>query len=164
MEEEVRYEENVNAVEEIVVSQQACEFLREAAKWAKFLSILGFISIGFMVFTSLFMGTIMTVLTQSMSQGIGVESPMGFSSFVYFCTYLILAVIYFFPIYYLFKFSKHTRKAVEGGDALELTSAFQYLKSHYKYMGILAIIILSLYVFLFIGIVIMIMAVSAMGH
>lgn len=163
MDNEVKYEES--AFEEITISQQARQFLSEAAKWAKFLSILGFIGVGFMVVASLFMGTVMDMLTKSMPMGMGAEqSAEAFPSGLFFCIYLIVAVIYFFPIYYLFKFSKHTQKALESTNAVELTSAFQYLKSHYKYVGILAIIILSLYVFIFIGVLIMAMAVSAMGH
>ena len=75
---------------------------------------------------------------------------LGFTSGILGFIYVIIALIYFFPISYLFKFAKKMKNALKSSDNTELTSAFSNLKSHYKFIGIFTIIILSLYVLIFI--------------
>lgn len=67
--------------------------------------------------------------------------------------FLIIAVIYFFPVLFLFKFSRHTGNAVTSLDKTELHKAFRNLKSYFVYIGILIIIGLSFYLIslIFIG-------------
>ncbi len=59
--------------------------------------------------------------------------------------YLAMAVLYFFPIYYLFQFSSKIKAALQTQSSELLEQAFSNLKSHYKFMGILLIIVLGLY-------------------
>ena len=63
--------------------------------------------------------------------------------------YLIMAAIYFFPVLYMYNFSKEMKKAVKSGSAQDYENGFDYLKRHFKYAGIVAIVILSLYVLMF---------------
>jgi len=51
------------------------------------------------------------------------------------------------------------KKAIEQAEQKDLTVAFEYLKSHYKFIGILTIAILGLYVL--IGIVAAIVGMSS---
>lgn len=128
------------------LNNYAKEFLKETAKWASFLSIIGFIGIGLMVIMALFFGTVFSSLSGFEDAGIGAELGGGFIM----VTYLVMAVLYFFPVYYLYKFSVNMKKALYTNDDDVLATAFEKLKSHYKFLGILTIVILSLYILGFI--------------
>ena len=63
-------------------------------------------------------------------------------------------ILYYFPISYLYQFSENTKKAIENNDNNTIRDAFEFLKSHYKFMGILTIILLSFYaIMIFIGLI-----------
>ena len=59
--------------------------------------------------------------------------------------YLLVAALYFFPVYYLNKFASNAKIALSDNDSKSLASSFEYLKSHYKFIGIMSLIILSFY-------------------
>ena len=77
-------------------------------------------------------------------------SELGFNGGVLGFVYVILALVYFFPILYLFRFAKKMKDSLRTNDNSELTAAFSNLKSHYKFVGIFTIVILSLYLLIFI--------------
>jgi hypothetical protein len=62
-----------------------------------------------------------------------------------FIMLLILIALCFFPLLFLFRFSKHVALAVTNHDTAEINKAFKNLKSYFVYIGILIIIILILY-------------------
>src|SRR5690606_31016392 len=59
--------------------------------------------------------------------------------------YILMAVLYFFPIYYLFQFSAKMKAALAQRNSVLLEQAFENMKSHYKFMGILMIVLLGFY-------------------
>ncbi len=117
------------------LNDQSNKFLLEIAKWATFLSIVGFVTIAFMIILSFSIGSI---LSQIPENNMGV-SPQFFSFF-----YLIFAGIYFIPVYHLFQFGTKTKKALINNDSDLLTFGLKKLKSHYKFLGIVTIIMVSL--------------------
>ena len=120
---------------------------KETAKWTKFLAILGFVGIGLMVLGSLVM---LFAPSSLMSNG---DFPFGGKIFM-MLLYLAFAVLYYFPISYLYQFSENTKKAIENNDNNAIRDAFEFLKSHYKFMGILTIILLAFYaIIIFIGLI-----------
>ena len=68
--------------------------------------------------------------------------------------YIVIAIFYFFPIYYLFKYAQNTKMALQSSDSDLLANGLGYLKSHHKFMGITAIVIISLYILIIIGVII----------
>ena len=133
--------------ENLVIDWRSKEFLKETAKWTKFLAILGFVGIGLMVLGSLVM---LFAPSSLMSNG---DFPFGGKIFM-MLLYLAFAVLYYFPISYLYQFSENTKKAIENNDNNAIRDAFEFLKSHYKVMGILTIILLSFYaIMIFIGLI-----------
>ena len=60
--------------------------------------------------------------------------------------YLVIALVYFFPIYYLFQFSSKMKKAFKENDNDLINSSFEHLKSHYKFIGIVSLVFVVLYV------------------
>lgn len=133
--------------ENLMIDWRSKEFLKETAKWTKFLAILGFVGIGLMVLGSLVM---LFAPSSLMSNG---DFPFGGKIFM-MLLYLAFAVLYYFPISYLYQFSENTKKAIENNDNNAIRDAFEFLKSHYKFMGILTIILLSFYaIMIFIGLI-----------
>ena len=121
------------------LSDTAYFYLAEARKWAKLLSIIGFIGLGIMVVGSFGIGAMFDRLYDY-----GMDSPAFSGSFLV-VFYLIITLVAFFPVWYLYKFSVNLGRALDGGQEEELTSSFRYLRSHYKYLGILTIIMIAFF-------------------
>jgi hypothetical protein len=122
------------------ISDQGKKYLLEAARWATFLGIAGFIMIGLLVILSFSIGSILSTLPEGYLGGL----PPRFFSFFY----LLVAGIYFIPIYYLFQFGVKTKQAIQEDDIGMMTFALKKLRSHYKFIGILFIVAVILYFFL----------------
>ena len=132
---------------ELEITEDIKGFLKETSSWSYFLAILGFVGIGLMTIFGVFFGAIMS------SGAMGANNPyesLGFSVGYLGFIYVVLALIYFFPVYYLFNFSKKMKSALRTTNRDDFKLAFSNLKSHYKFMGIFTIIIISIYVLIFI--------------
>ncbi|PWH82654.1 hypothetical protein DIS18_10475 [Algibacter marinivivus] len=131
---------------ELEVNNEIKGFLKEISKWAYFLSILGFVGIGLMVTggigVSFFTG--MNQFGGDTAYGLGYSAGVGLF-------YILFALIYFFPLLYLFKFAKNMKSALKSDNNENFKSAFLNLKSHYKFIGIFTIAIIGLYVIILIG-------------
>lgn len=136
----------------LILNDLAVDSLRESAKWTMFLSIVGFIFIGLMLIG----GAIMTVTVAAIPDepSFGGMNPFGAVKNFIGVIYLVMAAIYFFPVLYLYKYSKGVKEAVNFNNSEVLAEALQNLKSHYKFIGILTIVLLCLYALAFIGIII----------
>ncbi|MGL2963491.1 DUF5362 family protein [Flavobacterium sp. RSB2_4_14] len=130
----------------------AKDYLRESAKWSMFLAILGFIGIGFLALLAIIMTFTMSMLPET-------PGPFGAIKGFISIIYLVFAILYLFPIYYLFKYADNTKKALNSGNTELLTSAFCNLKSHHKFLGIASIIIIALYI---VAAIVMVIGFSAM--
>jgi len=124
--------------------------LSEAAKWARFLAICGFIFLGLMVVYGVVISFVFANMTGTMNQ---FDSPssnnnlaniMGVGMIIF---YIICAVIAFFPYYFLLRFANKMKAALVSNDQDALNGSFQNLKILYRYMGILMIISLVLIIF-----------------
>lgn len=127
----------------LVINDYIKGYLIEISKWAKFLSILGFIGLGFMMIAAiimLFAGSMIDHYSNS-------ANPLGAG--VIGIVYLVMAALYFFPILYLFKSAVSLKNGIISNDEMTLTDGFQNLKSHYKFIGIFTIVIISLYILIF---------------
>lgn len=136
---------------ELQITPVAQGFLKEIAKWATFLSIMGFIFIGFLVLGALAMfamGSAMGANTGGMGGSMGMIGMLGGATVG--AIYLVIALLYFFPVMYLFKFASNAKKALSSNNTDQLTTSIENLKSHYKFMGILTIIGIVFYFIIFI--------------
>lgn len=133
-------------MEQLKLSDEATAFLREAKTWSLFLSILGFIGVGMMVLAGIFVGVFFSVMDIFENIPNTPDFPFGLLGFLY----IILAVVYFFPVYYLYKFSNDLGSALLAHDEVRLTSAFRFLKKHFKFIGIMIICLIAFYIILMI--------------
>ncbi|MFV0378011.1 MAG: hypothetical protein ACK5JD_12010 [Mangrovibacterium sp.] len=111
--------------------------LRDAAKWAKFLSIVGFVMIGILVVICI--GVMLA--GSALSQFADTPMPFGLLGIIY----LLIAALYFFPVYYLYNFAKATIYGIDGADENQLARGMANLRRLFKFMGILTIIVLAIY-------------------
>jgi len=128
----------------MTLNDQMRSYIQEISKWSYFLSIIGFIGIGFIILAALFAGMIFGSMSNELGMGMGMMSGG-----VITVLYLIIGGVYFFPVLYLFRFSTKAKAALRSGSDSELTEAFENLKSHYKFLGIMTIVVLGLYALLF---------------
>lgn len=136
---------------EMQLHQTAKEFLKETAKWAYFLSILGYVGIGFIIFAALFASTLFSAM-QNIPPPMGAMGPSF--GIVMSGVYLIIAALYFFPVYYLNRFASHAKAAIRENNSERLTVSLQYLKSHYKFIGIMTVVVFSMYFLMFVGMIV----------
>ena len=133
-----------NQIYDYRLEPQAVDYLRETAKWAQFLAIIGFIGIAFLVLFAFFAGTMMSTFSS-----LGNNPELGSMGGMITIIYLVIAVLYFFPVMYLYRFASRMKDALRMNSADTMTASFESLKSHYKFMGIFTIVILSIYLLIF---------------
>jgi hypothetical protein len=136
--------ENISEIRKIEIEQESLNYLNTTRKWAMFFAIIGFIFLGLLLVAGLVAGTFLSVFKSP-------EMGGGIPQVLIFALVFIMALVYFFPILFLFRFSKHTANAVQSLSKEELNKAFRNLKSYFVYIGVLLIIVLVIY---FIGLVV----------
>lgn len=123
---------------ELKLTGASIENLRMTARWANFISIVGFVFIGLMLLGAF---AIMGMSNSYSRILMGNIDPMTIG-----IIYLIMAVIYFFPVFYLFQFASKMKQSIEQKNSLTMDEATSFLRRHYQFIGILTIIGISLYV------------------
>jgi len=123
----------------IELEQDTINYLNTTRKWSMFLAVIGFIALGLFIIIGLGTGTFLTIFNSE-------EIGPGLPGALIIALILLLGLIYFFPVYFLFQFSKHLTNAVHSLDKKEIKKAFKNLKFYFVYIGVLLIIILVLYV------------------
>ncbi|MDV6166992.1 hypothetical protein R1T16_01045 [Flavobacterium sp. DG1-102-2] len=125
---------------EMQITETAKGFLKSAAGWGMFLSIVGFVCIAFGLLGSL---AIMTAgdAFKAMPGAAGLMSAISLG-----VTMLVFIILLFFPVFYLFKFATTTKQAVLENNTQGITKAFGNLKSYFLWSGILTIIWIVSYI------------------
>lgn len=134
---------------EFGIDDMSRSHLAETAKWAKFLSIVGFVMCGLIVVFSFFAGAIFSASTDRYER-YGDENPFAGLGILMTIIYLAIGVLYFFPCLFLFRFATQMTASLNTNEQLTLNKSFQNLKRMFRYMGILTIIVISIYIFAFI--------------
>lgn len=132
-------------MENFSLNETAIGYLHAIRRWAKIISIIMFVMIGIMLLFGIIMAMAMKTITATEMPG------LPFSAATISLMYVFLAVIYFFPVYYLYKFSQHLESALYSRNEQELSTSLQYLKNHYNIVGILMIVGIAIMVLAFIA-------------
>ena len=140
-----------NISDGIVLGDSGLKYLNQAAKWARFLAIVGFIMIGLLLLLAVGLGLFVAAIQESSEDQI----LGGADGAVAFFVYGLMALIYFFPTLYLYRFASRSQKAIRSRDSHLLEDGFENLTSCFRFIGILTIIVLVLYLFGF-GLVVLI--------
>ena len=132
---------------ELSLNDLAVSALKSSAKWCMFLSIVGFVFIGLMLIGGAFLSFAMAAIPDTPAYGGGMGmNPFGNFKAYLGMIYVVMALIYFFPVYYLYNYAKGTKQALDSGNEETLARGLESLKSHHKFLGILTIIMLVIYV------------------
>lgn len=126
------------------LSSEDKSYLETAAKWAKFLGIVGFVFTGLIVLAAFGMFAMGSALSSAIPEGRGIMGSIigpGVG-----LMYLALATPHFFISLYMYNFADKTKKALSSNNSEVLTEAFKNLKNYFRLMGILVLIIIILYV------------------
>jgi hypothetical protein len=128
-----------------VVTPTVLAMLSQTQPWVRFLSVLGFIVSGLMVLIGLFgFATI----------GRG----MGFV----FLMYIPLALLYFIPSLFLFRYASRIADLRMTPGVTQLEDALAVQKSFWKFVGIVALIVISLYLMALAAFIILPLVMSGM--
>jgi hypothetical protein len=142
-------QENQNLFE-LQLDQPSTAYLGEAAKWAKFLAIMGFIFCAFMVVAALFAGSMMSAMMSSAGSGFGSMYGSGVITVIY----LFGAALYFFPCLFLFRFATQMQDAIRNHEQSKLQGSLKNLKSCFRFLGILTIVVIAIYVLILVGVLV----------
>jgi hypothetical protein len=114
----------------VTVTGSMIDSLRTTKPWAKFLAILGFVGVGFMIL----FGVAFIIFANMFSQQ--KDGPPPFMGFFY----ILFSVLYFVPAFYLYKYSSSIGSFLKSNGAIDLESALSHQKSFWKFTGIVALI------------------------
>lgn len=126
---------------DLSITPLAKKALHTLAYWGKFLAIVGYISVGFMIIGALIMKVVMSLNPYG-----DIYAQAGISSNMIAILYLIMAIVYFFPVHYLFKFSTNIRKALNENNEIALQTGLENLASNFKFVGIMTIVTIAIYI------------------
>lgn len=132
--------ESEKSIFDLNVDMQGKAHLREAAKWARFLAISGFIGLSLMVILSV------VSLVIFKTSGVNQADP-EFDSWYLAGTFvgaLMIAALYFFPCLFLLRFAGKMKAALNANDVTSLNESFRNLKKTLRYLGVVTIILLVL--------------------
>jgi hypothetical protein len=130
--------ENPPEEKKIEIGPETLKNLNATWKWTMFLSVLGYIFLGLLIIAGLATSTFLTAFKTR-------EANLGIPESMFIVVILVGAAIYFFPIFFLFRFSRNTRDAIQNHDSKKLDKAFRNLRIYFTYTGILVIVVLSIY-------------------
>jgi hypothetical protein len=123
----------------IEIGEETLKNLNTLRKWTMFLSISGFIFQGIIIIIGLITGTFFTVFNYG-------NKTLGVPDGLVFAVLAGVALINFFPVLFLFRFSKHTSLAISTVDSGEMNIAVKYLKRYFVFIGVLLIAVISIYI------------------
>jgi hypothetical protein len=128
---------------QLILTEEAQYYLQKAGEWAYFLGIIGFILSGLILLIALFIGTILSAISQFQPNNSGMNpAAMGGMLTV---VYGLIAVFYFFFSLYIYQFGNRIKKGIVFSNTEEITLALSKLKSFFKLWGISTIVIMGLY-------------------
>jgi hypothetical protein len=124
----------------IEIGEETLKHLNTLRKWTMFLAVSGFIFLGIIIALGLITGTFLQAFNHS-------DKTLGLSDALVLAGFIGLALLTFFPVFFLFRFSKHTSNALTTPDRKNMHKAIKSLKRFFIYIGILLIVSLAIYIF-----------------
>ena len=124
------------------LSPSVQKYLKTAARWAKFLALMGFVFVGLMILAGLFIGVIYNITESDMMMDQEMSIPSLLLSFLY----ISLAVILLIPNLFMNSFANKMVKSIENRDEILLSKSFRSLKNWFLYFFLSVVVLIILYV------------------
>lgn len=122
------------------IGDETLKHLNTLRKWTMFLAVSGFIFLGIIIALGLITGTFLSAFNHS-------DKMPGLSDALVLAGFIALALLTFFPVFFLFRFSKHASNALTTRDRKNMHKAIKSLKRFFIYIGILLIVSAAIYLF-----------------
>lgn len=138
----------VSRPSEAAITQGVIQQLARTKPWVRFMSVMVFIGAGLMILAALLM-LVIGGLMSGQSNGNPIFSGglrFGLAAF-----YVLFACVYIYPGIKLWKYASRIGDLVQSGNAMDLESALNEQRSFWKFLGIVILVILSIYVLVIIG-------------
>lgn len=129
------------------LTTESVSYILKAAKWSKFLAILGFIISGLLIVGGILMSFVLNSLTEEL---VPLNMPISPKILSFF--YIILAGIYLIPVIFLNSFSNNAIKAVNRPSTENMTVSLKNLKNLFVFVGISTIVLLAFYTIILIAV------------
>lgn len=136
-------------MENLRITENIQSNLLTATKWLKFMTILSTVGVALFFIIGIVL--------------LFIPTYDGVPGALYGVIYMLLTLLYFYPIKKSFDLIKNTREAMGNASQMGLEQAAANVKSILKYFGILSIVCLSIYALIFIICFIAIMAGAKAG-
>ncbi|NOZ13167.1 MAG: hypothetical protein GXO69_05900 [Acidobacteria bacterium] len=131
------------------LTETMIESVKGIGPWARFLSVMGFISVAFMLIGAAFMlgiGLFANNLGRSaMPNGMMIAMAV---------LYVIIAILYIFPSIYLWNTAAAVVRMKKGDIVAGMETALAKQKSFWKFVGIMVISLLVIYPIFIIGVLV----------
>lgn len=125
------------------ITHNMVEALRQTKPWVRFISVLMFIALAFMILGALAM-LVVGLVGMGNRMGMGGGVPMALLSLVY----VVGAILYAPPAVFLWKYASNIGSMAQN-QAWGMEQALKSQKSFWKYVGILMAVMIVLYVVVF---------------
>ena len=130
---------------DLEIDGQVRQDLYEGAKWAKFISILMFVSSGFILLVALLGGTAMNGIFRSFGSKYALLGQMGGG--IVIVIFLLVAAVLSFVYYFLYQFSVKVKTALISENSAEFNEGLKSLKTFFIITTVFAILSLLLSIF-----------------
>jgi hypothetical protein len=135
--------ENIQDESKIEIGPEALNNLNVTRKWTTFLSVLGFIFLGLIIVAGLATSLFLTTFKSQ-------QANLGIPEWLMFVVFIVIGILYFFPVFFLFRFSRNTRDGIQNQDPEKLAKGFRNLRLYFAYLGIMVILVITVYFMLLI--------------
>lgn len=139
-------------MEGLLLNSTSKTYLGIAAKWAKFLSIVGFVFIGIMVFMGIGTASFLSSTFENnptMSDSFGKIGGVGFG-----LLYIVFSIIAGYPVLRLYQFAKFGKIAASSDDNIAVEASLKGLSGFFKFYGYMMMVLIAIYIVVILGIII----------
>jgi hypothetical protein len=143
------FENEVPQEVKLVVTEEMRSYFYDMSKWARFLSVVGFVISAFLTLGSFGIGAAVTANPGMLNQ-LGPLGGIGSTGITIF--YLLLALFFFYPSLLLLRFSAKVKQGVLFGDQENLNDAIAHVKSLFKFWGVITIVLIASYFLLLLAV------------
>ena len=126
----------------LVVTEEMRSYLYDITKWAKFLSIIGFVISVFIILAAF---SIPAIINSNPAVAAQMGQLGASGATIITVIYFILGLLLFYPSILLNKVANKGKQGVLFGDQESLNQAVSNLKSLFKFWGIVTIAIIAFY-------------------
>lgn len=124
------------------LTSESVSYILQAAKWGKFLAILGFIVSGLLILGGIAMSFVLNKVAGP-DELIPINTP--FPPVIFSIIYIVVAIIYLIPVIFLNTFSNNALKAVNLVSTEKMTTSLRNLKNLFVFIGISTVVLLTIY-------------------